>query len=492
MATASIPPHSRAAAGHAQNEADAAGFRLLPRLAISVFFLLGAMGLWLLQWQGSVQDAQRTVQAYETRNAIAEVLRLLVDAETGQRGYLLSGREAYLRVYQQGVAQMPAQLNGLEALLSPQSGQMRHFRQLRALSERKLAELDATVRLFRAGRRADALQLFNSNSGLLLMQQIRLEASTLLHAQAGLLASGKSDVRNAARFLTVTIVGCFIAALLTISFTAIILWRQLRQIGASRSALETMNRELEERVAARTADLQDALLSTQVQKDAAEFERKRVESLLRELNHRVGNNLAMVSALLGLQLARAKSADARQAIEGARTRLQTISSAQRRLRLDNDLQMSSVKDLFIAVVEDLISAMAARPPVKLAFSIEDVDVPTRDATTCAILIGELVTNAFRHAFIDGAPGTLEIAFGPLEGGGAMLRVTNSLPNSVAPSAATSQGLGSVILDRLARQYQGTVERASPEEGIYVVTIRLPKLQVKATANPDISRVDTKN
>ena len=70
----------------------------------------------------------------------------------------------------------------------------------------------------------------------------------------------------------------------------------------------------------------------------AERERERVEALLQDTNHRIGNSLATVSSLLGLQLTRTKSDEVRKALEAAQSRVQAIASGHRRLRLGPDLR----------------------------------------------------------------------------------------------------------------------------------------------------------
>src|SRR5690606_7440274 len=86
---------------------------------------------------------------------------------------------------------------------------------------------------------------------------------------------------------------------------------------------------------------------------ASRISRQRVEALLQDTNHRVGNSLATVSSLLALQVMRSRSDEVRDALEAARLRVHAIASAHRRLRLGDDLESASASEFLTAVIEDI-------------------------------------------------------------------------------------------------------------------------------------------
>src|SRR5690606_13982099 len=103
---------------------------------------------------------------------------------------------------------------------------------------------------------------------------------------------------------------------------------------------------LEARVQERTADLERSNGELAAEKD-------RTEALLKDLNHRVGNSLQLVSAFLGMQESNTSSHEAKASLSSARSRIMAIASTQRRLRLGTDNETCDVNELLSDLVEDL-------------------------------------------------------------------------------------------------------------------------------------------
>src|SRR5690606_11868066 len=165
--------------------------------------------------------------------------------------------------------------------------------------------------------------------------------------------------------------------------------------------LVTLNEALEAQIADRTREIEQA-------RAHAERERQRVETLLQDTNHRIGNSLATVSSLLALQMLRTSSMEVRNALEAARLRVHAIASAHRRLRLGDDLENANAAEFLTAVIEDIATTQVADGRIKVVADIDAIEVKSRDATTLGILVGELVTNAIKHAFPDERSGHIHV------------------------------------------------------------------------------------
>jgi PAS domain S-box-containing protein len=148
--------------------------------------LCGLSGLALLDaggWQAgrNLMHAQRQIalndQAHRAELALSNVLSTLKDAETGQRGYLLTGDPAYLRPYTLARAQLAGEFSVLEASPFQDSARQAGFARLRQLSAAKLDELGKTVWLYQTGRGPAAIAMVRSNRGEQLMDQIRIQAA---------------------------------------------------------------------------------------------------------------------------------------------------------------------------------------------------------------------------------------------------------------------------------------------------------------------------
>src|ERR1700761_5702001 len=98
---------------------------------------------------------------------------MVKDAETGQRGYLLTGRQNYLLPYDRAIGQMDAHLQNLANLIGDNPKEQSEVEKLRLLIDKKLAELTGTISLFRSGNHPAAEALVMSDQGFKLMEDIR-------------------------------------------------------------------------------------------------------------------------------------------------------------------------------------------------------------------------------------------------------------------------------------------------------------------------------
>jgi CHASE3 domain sensor protein len=105
------------------------------------------------------------------------VLLLLTDAETGQRGYLLTGQPRYLQPYEQAIEQLPLILDSLDAIPTAMPPVSKSVRDIRLQSRLKLTELAATIRLQQEGQHEAALTLVQTDVGRGYMEQLRSDIS---------------------------------------------------------------------------------------------------------------------------------------------------------------------------------------------------------------------------------------------------------------------------------------------------------------------------
>jgi signal transduction histidine kinase len=113
------------------------------------------------------------------RDLIVELIALIEDAETGQRGYVLTGRDVYLAPYESAVRNLPGTLDKLE-FFAVDPSQRNSVERIRQLTKEKLDELGSTIALRRAGDLQGALAIVNSDSGLHIMDEFRALARTLV------------------------------------------------------------------------------------------------------------------------------------------------------------------------------------------------------------------------------------------------------------------------------------------------------------------------
>jgi two-component sensor histidine kinase/CHASE3 domain sensor protein len=445
--------------------------RAIAALSLLLVLAAGIAALFIVQGVDSqMRDVQHT---YEVRRQARELVQALVDAETGQRGYLLTSEQAYLEPYRAAVSALDAIYRNLLELAGDNPAQKAKLGGLAESIEQKRSEMATTITLATGGRLAEAQSIIRSNAGLALMERIRGTLTDFIAEEDAKLIERNARVDASRIWLIATIIAALGgAAVLTYAlFTRT--ERQMVSLARTQSALQSQNIELETRVAARTAELEEA-------RAHAERERARVEALLQETNHRIGNSLATVSSMLGLQVARSTSPEVRSALEAAQRRVHSIAAGHRRLRLGDDLETTNAAEFLAAVVEDLQSTQAEGRAIRFTTDVAPVVINARDATTIGIIVGELVINALKHAFPDGRGGQIWTRL-VREGEGATLIVEDDGKGMDTAQVAAEAGLGATIIEQLAGQFGGKpVYEPRPDGGTRVV-VAVPGLELTPLA-----------
>lgn len=439
--------------------------RRLTVLASLVLVVLAAVAALVLV-QGIDRQLGDVLHTYEMRSEARELTIALSDAESSQRGYLLTGDGSYLGPYRAGAAAIQARLLSLADLANDDPAQAERVSSLGSEILAKTAEMERTITLLESDRGAEARTLIQTGLGERLMDTVRDTLEQFIAEENEKLLDRNRQIDQWRRWL----VGAIIVALTGAVLLAYVLFsstqRQFSALAQNTDRLLTENEELEAHVVERTHEVEEA-------REHAERERKRVEALLQDANHRIGNSLATVSSLLGLQLMRSKSEEVRTALEAARSRVHSIASAHRRLRLGDDLETASADEFLGAVLEDIASTAGDSGNIEVAGAFDAITVSARDATTLGILVGELVTNAVKHAFPDGRKGIITVSLKRDTDGVPRLSVVD---DGVGVTGAPGEGgLGSVIVRQLASQFGGQPEFEQRTSGGLSVSISLPGL-----------------
>ena len=224
---------------------------------------------------------------------------------------------------------------------------------------------------------------------------------------------------------------------------------------------------LEREVARRTKALQDALAAKTM--------------LIHEVDHRVKNNLQMVSSLLSMQSRGVRDPAARKILEGTLQRVESIGSVHRRLYQSEDISRFELSEFVRDVVGETAEA-SGRSDVALSFDLEPLTVPSQQASPIALALNELVINALKHAFSDGRSGTLSITMRKSDGRLEIALADDGVGMPPQQCSAPA-GFGSRLVKSVVRQMQGTVVWGSNGLGT-VVNVSLPLSFVETTETPD--------
>ncbi|CAM3913213.1 sensor histidine kinase [Isoptericola cucumis] len=215
-------------------------------------------------------------------------------------------------------------------------------------------------------------------------------------------------------------------------------------------------------------------------RDVTELRRRERELMtkdatIREIHHRVKNNLATVAALLRLQARRMDVPEARAALEEAMRRVATISLVHESLSqtLDEHVELDDMLSRALRLAADVAST---RTKVSTRQSGSFGMVPAQDATPLALVLTELVTNAVEHGFPGRESGVVEI---DVTRSGSELRVVVAddgvgMPEGIATMGRASRsGLGSQIVQTLVtNELRGTIDWAARDGGGTQVVLEL--------------------
>ena len=175
-------------------------------LGFAVFLVATEGALFYGTWTRFSGRERLSIQTRQVLEQIGSVLSVLQDAETGQQGYLLTGKAAYLQPYSDALGQISSRLDGLRSLTSDSPEQQKRIADLRVLVGAKLDELRETIELRRTAGAAAALATVQTDSGKNLMDQIREGIATLRAAELALLDERERSLSNAAWGMVVIMV----------------------------------------------------------------------------------------------------------------------------------------------------------------------------------------------------------------------------------------------------------------------------------------------
>jgi PAS domain S-box-containing protein len=169
-------------------------------VGVSSVVLIGAGVIAHRSVQVLADTSDEIVRSKELELSLERLLSSLRDAETGQRGYLVTGSEAYLFPYDNALREIEGRLATFESRMQARNAAPEDLRGLRALVTLKLDELARTIDLYRAGKRDDAMELVRSNEGKSTMDAIRAlvgERSLVEQRNVDRLMTRERDARQA-------------------------------------------------------------------------------------------------------------------------------------------------------------------------------------------------------------------------------------------------------------------------------------------------------
>jgi PAS domain S-box-containing protein len=180
------------------------------------------------------------------------------------------------------------------------------------------------------------------------------------------------------------------------------------------------------------------------------------ELLLKEVHHRIKNNMSAMMSLLSLQAAALKNPEAAEALRKARERMMAMAVLYDKLYRSENLREMSMKDYLPRLIDEIVGVSPNRGMVKVEKNVDDVVLGVEELSPLGIIVNELVTNAMKHAFTGKENGAIRVS-ATAKNNHVTLIVEdngNGIPESV--DMANSCGMGLQLVTMLAAQMDGTI------------------------------------
>jgi signal transduction histidine kinase len=342
-------------------------------------------------WQ-SVTSLNQLRKMDTARSAIMGLVQSIVDAESGQRGYLLTDQKEYLEPYDLALSRIGDSYSLLDTYYGNEPGSREVLQKLHHLTETKLSELALAIRLRQEGKGEKSRDLVLSGIGKEKMEAIRLLGAELLRQESTNVTAARDAIY---RTLMLSRVG--VAGLSAISLLALFLY--LSQSSAFEKQLQEQKRlvqderdRLEIEVLCRTTQLTEL---TQHLQTAREDERSR---LARDLHDELGALLTSAK----LDAARIKSrlaGTAPEALERLAHLIETLNSGiALKRRIIEDLRPSALSNLgLVATLDILVREYAERSGVQAHSALQAVKLEASAELVVYRMVQEAITNITKYA-----------------------------------------------------------------------------------------------
>lgn len=211
--------------------------------------------------------------------------------------------------------------------------------------------------------------------------------------------------------------------------------------------------------------IQKAKKETEVQKELVEQSLVEKEVLLKEIHHRVKNNLQIISSLLDEQARKASDNQVKKLMKEGQDRVQSMALIHQNLYESDNLSGIDIKDYLVELTKNISQSQVGQKEVEIELNVDDSKLDIDTAIPIGLILNELITNSFKYAFKGKDLGKISIAFNKTSAKDFLVKVTDNgigLPDDFDIRKAKSLGLN--LVRGLVRQLEGTMDFAGTNEG----------------------------
>ncbi len=184
---------------------------------------------------------------------------------------------------------------------------------------------------------------------------------------------------------------------------------------------------------------------------------KEKEFLLKEIHHRVKNNLEIVSSLLALQTAQTSDPTVVSAMRESQNRVHSMSMIHQRLYQKEHLSSIEMKDFLNNLGDHVLESFGKVGHITIIYQMQELYLDVDTAVPLGLIVNELITNSLKYAFPNNKRGEININLNRDASGDLQLIVKDNGVGSAAGESAKGTGFGKKLIELLTRQLNGTLE-----------------------------------
>ena len=189
-----------------------------------------------------------------------------------------------------------------------------------------------------------------------------------------------------------------------------------------------------------------------------EDQNREKEFLLKEIHHRVKNNLGIVSSLLDLQADKIKDPKIISAIEESRNRVYSMSMIHQKLYQGKNLSSISMKEYLVDLSQHILDSFGEEGRIEYTYDLEEMELDVDSAIPVGLIVNELLTNSYKHAFPDHRKGSINITCKHIAEDRILLEVADNGIGLLEFDKEDDQGsgFGTQLIDLLIQQLDGSI------------------------------------
>jgi len=185
-----------------------------------------------------------------------------------------------------------------------------------------------------------------------------------------------------------------------------------------------------------------------------DIKNKQNELLLKEIHHRVKNNLELVKSLISLQSAQMEDSPTKEAMMASQNRVQSMGIIHQKLYQGENLGSIEMKDYFLNLGEGILDSFNAEDKVKIECAMDNLELDVDTAVPIGLIVNELLTNALKYAFPEDKNGTIQISLSQSTPEILILKVADNGVGKENGLAHKGTGFGSQLIQLLTQQLNG--------------------------------------